>query len=139
MLLLVGKQVAIGIDEIASAVDVALNQQTQDGVVHAVLSINLLDAGINGSGHKLCHTHLVDMGVLGKGVLDVRHIRTATSQDDATQQLVIVLSRNLIADILDNLLDTSLHNLNEATALHLALCINRVFQVGVYIVVVGIG
>ena len=79
------------------------------------------------------------MGILCKGLLNVLHVGAATCQDDTTQQLIIVFGRNLIAYVLYNLLDTSLNNLDKTASFHLTLGIDRVFHIGIDIIIVGIG
>ena len=133
------KQVAVGVDIVACAVDVALGQQSQYGAVHAVVGLELLVAGVDGGGDELGHSHLFDMSVLSKGLFNVLQVRATASDDDTAQQLVVILGRYLIAHVLDDFLDTCLDNLDEAAAINLSVGIDRVFQFRINLAVLGIG
>ena len=115
------KQISIRINIPACAVDITLYQQTEYGVIHTVVRPDLFDAGINCCSNKLSNTDFINMSVLHESNLNILHVCAATSQDDATQQFIVVFSRNLITDILDNLLHASLDNLNEATSFYLTV------------------
>ena len=57
--------------------------------------------------HELGDTNLINMRVVAEGLLDILHIRTATREDDTSQELVIIFGRNLIPYVLDNLLEAA--------------------------------
>ena len=133
------KQITIRINISACAVDITLYQQTEYGVIHTVVRPDLLDAGINRCSNKLSNTDFINMSVLRESNLNILHVCATTSQDDATQQFIVVFSRNLITDILDNLLYASLDNLNEATSFYLTVRIDRVFHLRINIIIIRIG
>ena len=77
------------------------------------------------------------MCVVAESLLDVAHIGAAAGEDDAAQQFVGILRRYLIPYVLDDFGHTTLHNLDELTALYGAVGVDGQLQVVVDIAVVG--
>ena len=103
------------------------------------MRLDILIVGYDGLCDELGDAYLIDMGVVSESLLDILHVRTATSDDDATQELVVIVGRYLEPYVLNNLLQTSLNDLYELTALYLPVCVDGVFQVVVNIVIISIG
>ena len=79
------------------------------------------------------------MGVVDEGLFDILHVRAAAGEDDAAQELVVVVVGYLVPHVLDNLLQSSLHNLNELAALHVAVVVDGIFHQVVDVVVLRVG
>ena len=73
-LFLSAEQVAVGIYCIASAVDIALGKQSEYGIHHAVMCLDVLIVGENGLGNKLGNTNFLHMGVVHECFLDIIHV-----------------------------------------------------------------
>ncbi len=78
------------------------------------------------------------MSIVVECLLDVRHIGSTTREDDSSEQLVVILRRNLAPHILYDLIQTSLNNLNELPARHRPVVIKRIVECIVYVAVVSI-
>ena len=122
----------------AGAVHVALGQDAQHGVHHAVVGVDVVVVRVDGLRNKLHNTYFLYMRVVSEGHVDVLHVRASTGKDDTAQQPVGILGRNLIPHILDNLLKSALYDLDKLAALYAAVGIDGEHQGVVYLVVVSI-
>ena len=126
------------VDFVASAVHIALCQQSQNGI-HSSVMIGVswvfrVDCLID----ELGNSYLVDMSVHFESLANLRHVAATSSKDDATQQFVGIFGRNLEPYILHDLLNTCFHNLDELLAFHHAVFVYRVVECWVDIAVLCI-
>ena len=103
------------------------------------MGLDIFAIGVDSMRHELGKTDFINMCVVDERLLDIPHVRATAGQDDAAQQFVVVVGRYLVPYVLDDLLQTTFHNLNELTALHLAFRINGVHQVVVDVIIVSKG
>ena len=96
-------------------------------------------ARIDGEGDELGHANLLNVGIGREGLLDVPHVGTAAGEDDAAQQLVVVLVGDLLAHVEDDLGETALDDVDELTALDRTLGVDAVLERVVDVINVSIG
>ena len=122
----------------SGAIVVALSQQSQHGVHHAILSLDVVVAAVDRHRGEFGDTYFLYVGMVPERLFDILHVGTAAGEDNASEQAVVVFIGNLIPGILYDFLQASFHNLDEAAALNLPVLVDGVFQGVVDLVVVGI-
>ena len=132
------EKITIQVNSAASTVDITLSQQAKHGVHRAVVGFDGLIVGDDGLCDELGDADLIDMCVIVEGLLDILQVGSSTRQDDASQELVIILRRYLIPYILDNLFQTSFDNLDEFPAFNLTFRIDGILQIVIDVVVIRI-
>ena len=119
--------------ELAScAVHCTLSHEAENGVHRSVLcyaAYRVLRVDVDGSG--LCHAHLLHVGGVAEGCLDVLHIAAAAGKHDAADELVSIFSRNEVAYVLDDFECTGFDDVNELHTLDASCAVDVDNLVGV--------
>ena len=66
------------------------------------MNFDVFVIGDNGLRHESRNADLLDMSVVGKGLLDIDQVGAAAGKDDTAEQLIVILRWDLIPYILDN-------------------------------------
>ena len=121
------KEVGLVCEIATGTIDVSLCQYSKYGIHCSVFGCYLGLVACDGHVDGLSNANLFDIGIGTECLFYILHLRTATGEDDATQQFVAVFVGYLIQYIGDNLFYATFDNLDKLTAFYLTVTVDGIF------------